>query len=571
MKELRLLLFLAAAGLLADPAMAQQNRLVDFVGAARSVISNDGMDVSDSIPDTTSILNTSGGYALIDLGVDIQPNASTEILGMFRIRNQYGGFWGAGVTFDVRQLWLKGVIGDIVRYQVGDLNLQQTPFTLYNHHADRWDSLPSVFSLQSDIVDYERFYTGNTWRQQGVNIDFGLEFSKLVREINFTGYVTRMNATDFTSIPDRLLAGFSATVVQQQGLDIGYHRTSLFNVQGTAATGGAFSNDVHSATLLVKKTIGAVALHWSSEAGESRLEDEAYPDQSPLSDYFLYSRLALSWEPRHLSFYMGYLNVGPDFRSPGAQNKEIDYTSLSGYFDRYTNSRVLRPLSITDYLQDENIYRPSIQSDLMSVNPSINNISPYGLSTFNRLGGYIGLNYSSAKGVSINLQQDRLREIRGQGTLALKEFVRTKGSLSVDLHRLIDIKRNIVLRAGIDDQITSRTSQSTLEDIDLHAVRYFAGMELELVRRFDLMAGWMSLRADGNEFLPERDGPSDIGYFESVSYDLNESSWATGLRFRFDPKIYLSALYQKTIYEERSGASVGYSLDRFALIYSMTF
>jgi hypothetical protein len=571
MRELRLLLFIAAAGMLAEPAMAQQKRLVDFVGAARSVISNDGMDVSDSIPDTTSVSNTSGGYALIDLGVDIQPNSSTEILGMFRIRNQYGGFWGAGVTFDVRQLWLKGVIGDIVRYQVGDLNLQQTPFTLYNHHADRWDSLPAVFSLQSDIVDYERFYTGNTWRQQGVNIDFGLEFSKLVREINFTGYVTRMNATDFTAIPDRLLAGFSATVVQQEGVDIGYHRTSLFNVQGTAATGGAFSNDVHSATLLVKKKIGALGLQLSSEAGTSRLEDEGYPEQSPLSDYFLYSRLAMGWEPGHLSFFMGYLNVGPDFRSPGAQNKEIDYSSLSGYFDRYTNSRVLRPLSITDYLQSENLYQTSIQSDLIPVNPSINNISPYGLSTFNRLGGFVGLNYSAPKGVSVNLQQDRLREIRGQGTLALKEFVRTRGTVCIELHRLFDSKRNIVLRGGIDDQITNRKSQSELEDIDLHAVRYFAGLELEMIRRFDFMAGWMSLRADGNEFLPERDGPSDIGYFESVSYDLDESSWAAGLRFRFDPKIYLSALYQRSVYEDRTGSSVGYSLDRFSLIYSMTF
>jgi len=571
MKALRLIIFISAAVVLADAALAQQKRLVDFVGAARSIISNDGITVNDSIPDTTSIGNTSGGYALIDLGVDIQPNSSTEIMGMFRIRNQYGGFWGAGVTFDVRQLWLKGVIGDCIRYQVGDLNLQQTPFTLYNHHADRFDSLPAVFSLQSDIVDYERFYIKNTWRQQGVNIDFGLEFSKLIREINFTGYVTRMNATDFNAIPDRLLAGFSAVVVQQEGLDIGYHRTSLFDVSGTAATGGGFRNDVNSATLRINKKINAIGINWSSEAGSSRRKEDANQDQLPLSDYFLYSRLSSTWEPGHVTFFLGYVNVGPDFRSPGAQSKDIDYTALSGYFDRYTNSQVLRPLSITDYLQNENLYKTAVVSNLISINPAINNISPYGLATFNRIGGFIGLSYSTPKGIVVTVQQDRLREIRGQGTLALKDFVRTHGSVDVQLYRLLDIKRVLVLRAGLDDQMTHRTGKTALEDIDLHSSRYFAGIEWELLRRFDFLAGWMSLRAYGNEFIPDRNGPSDIRNFQSVRYNLKENTLSTGLRFRFDPKIYLSALYQQTMHDDKTGSFAGYSLDRFSLIYSMTF
>ena len=52
----------------------------------------------------------------------INPNESTEILGMIRINNQFGGFYGAGVTFDVRQIHVKGVAGKVLRYQIGNID-----------------------------------------------------------------------------------------------------------------------------------------------------------------------------------------------------------------------------------------------------------------------------------------------------------------------------------------------------------------------------------------------------------------------------------------------------------------
>lgn len=565
------LLFLIGLLSIGQSGSAQQKRMVEFVGAARSVLSNDGLTVRDSVPDTTTVGRSSGGYAQIDLGVDIQPNKSTEIMGMFRIRNQYGGFWGAGVTFDVRQLWLKGVIGDYVRYQVGDLNLQQTRFTLYNAHADRYDSLPAVFSLQSDIVDYERFYTGNTWRQQGVNVDFGLEFAKGIKEINFTGYVTRMNATDFTAIPDRLLAGFSAVVVQQEGLDIGFHKATVFDVQGTAASLNQFVNDVNSATLNYTRKGDGWQFDVQGEAGKSRYENTEYADQPVLSDYFLYSQATWNWTRKHVRVDAGYLNIGPDFRSSGSQTKDIDYTALPDYFDRYTNEQVLRPLSISDYLQNENLYTTSVSKDLMAINPAINNISPYGDATFNRLGGFIGAGYDHPKGLTVSFKHTRLREIRGQGTLALKQFSRTQLNVLADVGRMMGTKRALTVHAGADMQQTNRNGNLEIENVSLTSARYHAGVEWEAVKRLDVMAGWISLSANGNEFTADRDGYTLIDYFQNVDYDLKENSVACGLRYRFDPRIYLCALYQSSRYDDRVAGVADYTIDRFALIYSMTF
>ena len=110
-----------------------------------------------------------GGYALIDLGVNILPNKNTEILGMIRIKNQLGGFYGAGVTFDVRQLYVKGIISNVVRYQLGDINYKLTPFTFYNNDYDDLMQHPQVFNIQKDIVNYETFY------KKSFTLDFKLK------------------------------------------------------------------------------------------------------------------------------------------------------------------------------------------------------------------------------------------------------------------------------------------------------------------------------------------------------------------------------------------------------------
>ena len=81
MKHLQLLvLFLFFVASL----QAQQKKTVDFIGGARSYMSNSQLSVQDSLPDTTTLKRNTGGYALIDLGVNIRPNDKTEIMGKGR-------------------------------------------------------------------------------------------------------------------------------------------------------------------------------------------------------------------------------------------------------------------------------------------------------------------------------------------------------------------------------------------------------------------------------------------------------------------------------------------------------
>ncbi len=562
---------LLALLLILHTAAAQQRRVVDFTGGARSLVTNNNLSVSDTIPDTTTVDRNSGGYALIDLGVNIRPNSTTELMGMFRIRNGYGGFWGAGVTFDVRQLWLKGIIGNVVRYQVGDLNLKQTPFTLYNHHADRFDSLPDVFALQSDIVDYEKFYTGNTWRQQGVNVDFGLTFAKVIKELNFTGYMTRMNATDFISVPDRLLAGFSAVIVQQEGLDVGFHKSTVFNVQGTAAIDESFTNDINSITTQYKFEIHDFSFDLNGEIGNSQYSNSLFPDLAPLEDYFLYGNGKMSWKKKHLSINLGYLNVGPDYRSIGAQSKDIDYAASPNFYNLYTNEQINRPLDLVDVMGNENLYLTSVSDKLMTFNPAINNVTPYGLATFNRLGAFAGASYFHPKGISLTATRYQLREIRGQGTYALKHFTKTDVTARLRLDQWINWEKKVNIHASYSLQTTDRKGITSLENVRLTSNRIQAGAEVELVKNLDLMVGVVHLKATGNEFLAERDDYTTIDFFENIQYNLLQNTNGAGIRYRFDNNTYLSALYQVSRYNDRTKSVPEYTIDQFSLIFNMTF
>ena len=70
------------------------------------------------------------GYVLTDVGIHLNPHSALEVHAQMRIRSEYGGFWGSGLTLDLRQMWIRGIIDQKLRYQIGDLDYRLSPFTL---------------------------------------------------------------------------------------------------------------------------------------------------------------------------------------------------------------------------------------------------------------------------------------------------------------------------------------------------------------------------------------------------------------------------------------------------------
>ncbi|MEY4926836.1 MAG: hypothetical protein RI894_1272 [Bacteroidota bacterium] len=563
--------YLVALLLIANTAFAQQKRAVEFIGGARSFMANNEISVQDSVADTTTVKKNTGGYALIDLGVNIKPNKNVEILGMFRIQNNFGGFWGSGVTFSVRQLWLKGVVGDVLRYQIGDLNLKQTPFTLYNHNADRVDSMPAIFNLQNQIVQYEKFYQKNTWRQQGVNLDFGFKFSKYLKELDFSGYTTRLQATDFGLLPDKLMSGVSVSLSQSKHLKVGFNGFYVYDLKGTVADTSSYKNTVQTLNAGYANDIKNLHIEAKAEAGKGEVYTTRDFKASYLGDYFIHAYAKIGLIKQNVSLTGGYLEVGPDFRSIGAQSKNVNYAAIPNFYNRYTNKQTNRPLSVLDMIRNDNLYNASVSTSLPVINPVYNNVLPFGIATFNRAGFFGKINYQSPKGITVNAEHYSLSEIRGQGTFQLKQFTQNKLITEFELNKLANFSRLFKVQLGANYQTTNRNSSFEGEKVALTSMQYHAGLEFEVLPKIDILGGIMAIETKGNDFLADRNQYSTVDYFSNQSYDLSQQLIAAGARCRFNEKIYLCAMYQMSKYDDKLKNNPSYTTNQFSIIYNMLF
>ena len=124
--------------LISSSVFSQENEKKFWVsGAARGIFYLDELNSED---DSLTAPKAEYGHTLLDLSANIRPNSNTFIRTTLRVRNEYGGFWGSGITFDVRELYLKGLIENSVRYQIGDMDYKLTPFTFYNNDEDMYEN-----------------------------------------------------------------------------------------------------------------------------------------------------------------------------------------------------------------------------------------------------------------------------------------------------------------------------------------------------------------------------------------------------------------------------------------------
>jgi hypothetical protein len=550
---------------------SQNEKKIQFVGTARSILNNDDILVKD---DTITSKSNMGGYALIDLGVNIFPNKNTEVLGMIRIKNQLGGFYGAGVTFDVRQLYIKGIISNVVRYQLGDINYKLTPFTFYNNDFDDLVQHPQVFNIQKDIVNYETFYKNNTWRQQGAALDFSLEFSRFLKEIKFNGFINRINITDFNTVPDRFFTGGNIGIQQSKNVFVGFNYVSLFDLSGTSQNNSGFNNNVSSINYEVK--FAKDNLVETRLFGETGLSNSGYSNDTSapkLNDFFINMGISNLLKASHLKFSLSYLNVGPNFRSAGAQSKRLNYNNTPSFYDRYTNQQSLRSIGLFDLIRDEKLYNRSINSEgLMAYNPAYNNAMPYGIATFNRQGINAKVNFNDPKKIlNLEIESYFLKELIGQGTTKLKSFKIIKSNAELNLKKLISIENNFKITAGFSFQSSIRNSETNYEEINLNSAIVNTGIEFELYKNIDILAGFIYNQAKGNEILPSRNIYSEVVDFNEYNINIKELMLGGGLRYRFSDKIYLAALYQNYDNSNKLNSEFSYSMNQFIIIYNMKF
>ena len=566
-----------------------------FNGLGRTFIQQSELGGALADADTVTAERLSDGNFVLDLAVNAQPNRVTEVQGVIRLRNEFGGFFGAGATVEIRELWARGVVADAVRYRLGDMDLALTPYTLFLPGEDGVVNEPELFVPQREVIDYEEFYTGeNTRRLQGGTADFALAFDEGVDELDARVFLGRLRATDFQTVPTRLIGGGQLGVTSAP---VGPYGTqarlggTLSHVWDDLESGNAsqgIRNSVASADLdatLVRRA--GLSVRLTGELGRSfvdlRDRQETLPEtdtteavittESLVSedDTFFEVGLVGGLDAQDLRVSALFVNVGPDFYSAAAQSKRVDYTRTLQSYTRIGNARAEREIALFDLTRDPGIYTFRVADALMAYDPRYSNVLPYGKATPNRRGVRLGATYEPEGGVQALLDLALLSEIRGQGTTELKDFVLLRAGAGAPVGALAGLGRGLDATLGLQVESTRRGGEP-IEEVDLTSVLVEAGLTAEVYDRLDLLVGSKFRASSGRDYLPVLENFNDVRDFsEPFVTDDQEALVGAGLRYRFKEGVYLTVQAQRFSTRRDDAPERDYRIGQVFALYSMTF
>ena len=553
-------------------SVAQESKKFWLSGMSRAMFNLDGLKV-DNI-DTTSTSKAEYGHTLVDLSANIKPNENTYIRTTLRVRNEYGGFWGSGVTFDLRELYLRGLIANSIRYQVGDMDYKITPFTFFNNNEEFYENRLDIFNLYSEMIHYDNFYKeNNTWRQQGLATDFALSFKKGIEELQFNLFTSRINPTDFGMVDDRVFFGGNITMLQSRKFSAGVNYINLSDIKGTSNNTSQFKNPVLTGSYKINLKIDDLIINLNGESGISKSNIENNPEAPLVKDYFNYAKLKAQYEPLQISFEIAYRNVGQGFRSAGAQMRRLKYASQTFIFDRYTNEQILRPIGMWDIQNDPSLYKSQIQVGLAEYYPQYNNIDPYGLATPNRKGFDFSVTHIDEENrFGLSLDYGLLSEIVGLGTNELKKFNSLSANLKINIDKIFgNYDKETKVQLGFQSDQTNRSGDQVFINSDLNTQRIYAGLTIELTKNLYYLMGYEHIQASGSDQLAVRNQYDVVEDLNPFSTELSEKIFGLGLRYKFDDYNDIQILWQDYNWTNPALEVPNYGFDRFSVVYLMKF
>ena len=571
-----LIIFLSAMSL-----HAQLNENIWFDGLSRSYFARDAIDKSMS--DTLSSKNSSNGYNLLDLNTHVNPIKDLEIFAQLRIRNSFGSFFGSGTQINVRQLSAKGIINNKIRFSVGDLFLKQSKFTLYNYDEELSFFENQILKPYRDIIHYENFYIDNRWRLQGIQTDFSFKFDRYIRNLDFDFFISRpngssqINETTYTS--DILLSGGSIFSKINKKLSLSLNHINLFEVPSSGTKNISVRNPVYDLSLLhsidntnyslkQKLQTGFSRRYWLHSELENEIEDSTSNETQGM--YFEIDNRYIKKDST-LLFNLGYRYVDPDFRSAGSQTRRIDYIDGNNntIYPFYTNVSVPRQPSLFDLVSDEQLYNQDISSLLMAFNPIYSNILPYGDATPNRSGVYLNAKINNSnKLILVKIKTGFYKEIIGQGALEKRSYRLLKGSLKINLHKSLNLKKELSLIASSESERTVRGGDE-ISSLNLISNHMNISVNAELAKKFFVQASYKQFNANGNEFLIQRDNFGNITYYTPSQIDQKDHMLSIGTMYKFRKNVYANVHYNWWGLKFVDQPSLDYKYNRLLLILSV--
>lgn len=534
------------AGLLAlglsGSAVAQTNFYLE--GYGRAVLQNDRLDGQVMENDTVSPNRAFGGYTLFDLKPTLESGDNFRAMVDLRTRGEFGQFFGLGTTFEFRQIRLEGVIKDAVYYEVGDIYVSGSPYTVFNPDVTYDEFESDIFSTRREILEYENFNRGNDWFLQGFQARSTLLFDKYIQKLSLHGFGTRTNASNTSTTPDRVFVGGRVGIEQSDLLSFGGNYAGVLDVPVDAGT-FEYTNNVITGDLALTFRPTDMIIQLKGEAGSSSFtyEDRTLNQFADGSDFFFDAAVEAKYEPINARLKVGYRDVGPDFRSPGAQTRRINDFATPAVFPTFNAGADTRGLFLYDRFTQEGTYNRGITNQLQDYLPQYGIINPYGAATPNRSGVYGQVNVDSIGGfLRLEAGGSFMSEVKGEQVSDLRSFLGFQGGVGAELHNAFGWEKRFYVSVGGRHEDVVRDAGN----IDLAADQIDAGLSAEIFRNFELQAGVKYLSAKGDEIISTRDQFNQItGPATPTTVDLQEEIISFGFRVNFATNSFFSLTGQQ--------------------------
>ena len=107
---------------------------------------------------------------IFDLAIDGKLNRYVNLYSELRLGSNLEVFDTSSSYLKVRRLLIFGDLSNDISFELGDIDLIMTPFTLWNNIEEGNVNESNLFANLREIQQYENYNFGNLWRRQGVKI-----------------------------------------------------------------------------------------------------------------------------------------------------------------------------------------------------------------------------------------------------------------------------------------------------------------------------------------------------------------------------------------------------------------
>lgn len=549
---------------------------VYFTGVGRALVTNDRL--SDNTTDSTKS-KASGGYTLFDLGINAKASDVLRAGVILRIKNEFGGFFSDGASFEFRQLQMEGLIAKKVKYEIGDIYLKHTKYTLWNEEPiyNKYES--NLFSLRRDIVNYENFYIGNAWRMQGVNLKTQLNFKKGIESLGIRAYGGRTLANNTTTIPDRYFFGGRLDLTQSKYFRIAGNLAGISDIAGTVKAAQVdYKNLVYTTDFdFTLDNSDNFKFVLGGEVGASHFELKRASDSTAnkFDDFFYDLGIKATYKPWNLTLGGSYRDVGYSFNSPMAQTRRFSAPGevIASNFPLMNDDSTSRPIGIFEtYSQERRLYNQAISTTLMSYYVQYNMVEPYGKATPNRKGFTVTAEVETPNKVfNANVEANFLSESVSEGdsiTFEKRKFSLIQGGFVFNLNKVLNFEKLIAINAGLRTESSKRGGTNS---IDLSSSLIDVGLDVEVIKDLHVLGGAKLFNVKGNEVQASRNQLNQIEKFTPQEFNQSQTIIAAGLRYDYGQGCYFSAHYHDVSFNDKQTDRNTYKMNQLFFVFGLKF